>query len=555
MTPAPGGPAPDDTNIEGTAADTKDADNAQHLSLADIVAPAERNIKHDKPQPARPEQLRDAHPKADKNAPTGDSALDSLLNPSDGFQNLYGRTEKAFQPDIFAFKAEYKPEEPASKIDELVDQFLRDTEFIEDPKPKEPENPELTTTRQELADAQNPDDIIDKLLKLARLYEHLQCVEEAKKAVSISLGIDPNNPQALELFKNLEHVQLPDVAVVNPPSTTLMLSRSALQHAIRKLSQGKVIVLGDLIIDEMLEGSPERISREAPILIFEHVNSEFRLGGAGNAAHNVAALGGTCHALGVCGVDSYAEKLGELLQQARISYDLVEDPSRPTTVKTRIVSSMHSFKQQLLRLDRISHQAIEPNVEQELINCLYKLPQQFGAIVVSDYTCGAITSNIIAACKSLAKEHKLITVVDAQRQFERFQNFTLLTPNQPDAEGMVGFHITDQASLRAAGKRMLEMTSADILLLTRGAAGMILFERNKEPVELEAFNRSEVFDVTGAGDTVVAAASLALITGASPIEAMAIGNLAASIVVKKTGAAVVTQEELLSALELLSIPD
>lgn len=560
-----GGPPPDDSIEDKKAEKAEEGENTPHLSLADIIAPIKRDIGKSAPRDVATPKVPPWQDISRENAGRANQTQNEsgrLFNVSDDSPEFYDQQGGSAAFDILEFKSEFKTEEkPPIDLNQMVDQFLENTKITDDfetgkpKKPDKPDNPELHEAREELATADNVDDIIEKALRLAKLYEHLNCVEEAKKAVALSLGIDPNNQQARELFKNLEHVQLPDLAVADSSATNLMLSRSALRHAIRRLSSGKVIVVGDLLIDELLEGLPERISREAPVLILEHVDTELHLGGAGNAAHNVAALGGQCYAVGVCGADIYAGKLGELLEQAEISYDLVEDPTRPTTIKTRILSRSHALKQQLLRLDRISHHNISASVEQELIKCLKNIPAGYGAIVLSDYTCGAVTDNIITACKLMAQDRKLIAVVDAQKHFERFQGFSLLTPNQPDTERMVGFRIVNQETLRAAGRKLLDITSAEILLLTRGADGMVLFEGNKEPLALPAFNRSEVFDVTGAGDTVVAAATLALVTGSSPVEAMAIGNLAASMVVKKSGAAVTSQEEMMSALELLSIPD
>ena len=153
----------------------------------------------------------------------------------------------------------------------------------------------------------------------------------------------------------------PDIAVC-PKAATLpaLLTKSNLRKCIHNLSGGRVIVLGDLLIDELLEGKPERISREAPVLILEHVDTELNLGGAANAAHNVAALGGVCHAIGVSGRDEYHHKLSGLFDKVGITHALVQDPARPTTVKTRILSKAHALSQQLLRLYRISQDKINP---------------------------------------------------------------------------------------------------------------------------------------------------------------------------------------------------
>ncbi|MBI4533856.1 MAG: bifunctional hydroxymethylpyrimidine kinase/phosphomethylpyrimidine kinase [Candidatus Melainabacteria bacterium] len=316
-----------------------------------------------------------------------------------------------------------------------------------------------------------------------------------------------------------------------------------------------MIVLGDLLIDELLEGKPERISREAPVIILEHVDTELNLGGAANAAHNVAALGGVCHAIGVTGRDAYHQKLAGLFDQVGITHSLVQDATRPTTVKTRILSKSHALSQQLLRLDRICHDKVSPLVEGLLIDKLSQVAHQYKVIVVSDYRGGLITDGIIRACKTIAAKFNLMVIVDAQDHLERFQDVLLMTPNQPDTEKMVGFAITDKATLASAGEELLVATGVKALLITRGGDGMALFQAGKEMVELPAFNKSEVFDVTGAGDTVVATMALALSTGCSFVEAMALGNLAAGIVVKKQGTAVTNQQEMLEHLELVHLSE
>jgi rfaE bifunctional protein kinase chain/domain len=332
-------------------------------------------------------------------------------------------------------------------------------------------------------------------------------------------------------------------------------SKSALRNRIVNLSGGKVVVVGDLLIDELVEGRPERISREAPVLVLEHVDTELIPGGAANTAHNITALGGKCHAIGVCGKDDYAPKLAKVLERYGITYDLIEDESRPTTVKSRVISKSHSLLQQLLRIDRISHAKIDSQIESRLIEKINTANQSFNAIIVSDYKAGVITDGVIAAVRTLAENQDTMVIVDAQNSFERFGNCTLMTPNQPDAEAASGIKITSRESLKQLGEILLNKSGVKALLVTRGGDGMVLFERGKPMVELPAFNRSEVFDVTGAGDTVVATMALALTSGASMPEAMALGNLAASIVVRKPGTEVTSQKEMLQHLEQLNLPE
>lgn len=451
------------------------------------------------------------------------------------------------KPDIDKAVEQYRP---------MIQNFLHET-TIDDRLASHDYLKQVTATRESLSNATNAQDALSDALHLARLYQHMRYIEEAKKAIDLSLGIDPANQQSKQLFRELERMHSAEVGGASTQTVQGVqpLSKSNLRKRILNLTGGKVIVIGDLLIDELLEGKPERISREAPVLILEHVDTELIPGGAANTANNIAALGGKCHAIGVCGEDEYAAKLGNLFDIAGITHGLVKDPSRPTTVKTRILSKSHSFRQQLLRLDRISHERVSPMVEKKLVEKLKEVDGDFNAIILSDYRAGVMTDDVVRAVRAVAAEKNLLLIVDAQDDFARFQNVTLMTPNQPDAEKAVGFEITDKESLQRAGDQLMMITGAAAMLITRGGEGMVLFQPNQPMIELPAFNRLEVFDVSGAGDTVVATMALALTTGCSFLEAMALGNLAAGIVVKKPGTAITSQKEMLENLDMLKLQE
>lgn len=444
------------------------------------------------------------------------------------------------------------------ELKNLISNFLNDTKLVDEHKLSHKELKELHSNRDELSSATSVPDAVRSALQLKRMYQEMKYLEEAKKARDLILGLDPNNQIGKQLFKELERMQSQELgltaAAMKLPAHGA-LSKSRLKERIKSLSAGRVIVLGDLLIDELLEGRPERISREAPVLILEHVSTELILGGAANAAANLAALGGNCHAIGVCGRDEYAYKLGRLFEKAGISYGLVEDPARPTTVKTRILSSAHALRQQLIRLDRISHEKLNNEVAKSVLERLDSVASSYDAVILSDYRSGLITDLVVKGTLEIAEQKKLKLIVDAQDNFPRFRGAALITPNQPDTEAAVGFKIDSRETVAEAGKKLLQISGAHNLLLTRGGAGMVLFQENEPMFELPAFNRSEVFDVTGAGDTVVATMTLAMVTGATMVEAMALGNLAAGIVVKKVGTAVTNQTELIEALENLKLAD
>ncbi len=455
-------------------------------------------------------------------------------------------------------KAEYQtpPEKSDSQMNVKVENFLNETPVKDVQKRSPAEEKDLEQSRDALRNAASPEDTLSKALHLARLYQHLRYIDEAKKATELALGIDPDNLVAREMFKELERMHPVDVSVAAVPITVPnAVTKSALRKRIHGLSGGRVAVVGDLLIDELLEGKPERISREAPVLILEHVDTVHIPGGAANTASNVVALGGDCMAVGVCGADEYADKLSSMLERYRIKHNLVKDITRPTTVKTRILSKSHSLMQQLLRLDRISHNQISSIIEKILVQQIEESVEGYSAIILSDYKAGVITDGVIRSLREIAERQKMLLIVDAQGDFERFKGVTLLTPNQPDTENALGYRIDSQARVEQAGKDMLEKTGAEAVLITRGAEGMALFERGKPYAEMPVFNRSDVFDVTGAGDTVVATMALALVSGASYVEATALGNLAAGIVVRKSGTATTSQREMLETLEQLNIPE
>ncbi|MBS1955526.1 MAG: bifunctional hydroxymethylpyrimidine kinase/phosphomethylpyrimidine kinase [Cyanobacteria bacterium SZAS-4] len=457
-------------------------------------------------------------------------------------------------------KSEFaKPDEkPVSELKVAVDNFLKNTAHKEDKSLTAAEILELEQTRLAIETASNTDDLLSNTLHLARLYQHLRYIDEAKQAVEFSLGIDPEHMLGKQVFSELERMHPADMGSTTtstPYAVTPPLTKSVLRKRIQSLSGGRVIVIGDLLIDELLEGKPERISREAPVLILEHVDTELIPGGAANTAHNISALGGICHAIGVCGNDEYANKLAAVLEGCGITHALVKDATRPTTVKTRIVSKSHSLMQQLLRLDRISHEPLSKEVENQLVTKLRNATTGYKAIVLSDYRAGVISESVIQACRDEAKKTDILVIVDAQGDFSRFKDVTLMTPNQPDTEKAVGYSLNNREDLRRAGDEILKETNATSLLVTRGPHGMALFQKGKEMVEIPVFNRSDVFDVTGAGDTVVATMALALVSGSTFVEAMALGNLAAGIVVRKSGTAVTSQKEMIENLERLNLPE
>ena len=330
--------------------------------------------------------------------------------------------------------------------------------------------------------------------------------------------------------------------------------KDKLISSIKKLANTKVLVVGDLALDEMIYGDAERISREAPVLILQHTKTKHILGGASNAAHNVATLNnGKVGVIGVAGEDYHCSFLFDTFKNAGINCDgIVIDKDRKTIVKTRISGSITtSITQQIVRIDRQSKGFISEETENKILKKIDELLPSYDAVILSNYHIGTLTDKIIRYTTELANKLGKVVVVDAQRDLGSYKNVTSMTPNLPDTEKSVGFEIRSEEDLKSAGDLLLSRTNAKSVLITCGADGMFVTEPNNKYQKIPVFNKSEVFDVTGAGDTVTAVYSLALASGVEPVYSAIIGNVAASIVVRQFGCATTTIDELLNAVEKL----
>lgn len=313
-------------------------------------------------------------------------------------------------------------------------------------------------------------------------------------------------------------------------------------------SQARVLIVGDLTLDEFLTGQVERISREAPVIILRHETTRQLPGGGANAIYNFAKLGAQVKAVGLIGKDSQGEVIREIFATAGISTDgILVDPDRPTVTKTRISGhARQSVTQQIVRVDRKSDELPDPDLQLQLAAHIRHQIDTVDAIVCSDYGDGTLTPPVIEAALAHPR-----TIVDTQKELVRYRGAMLFTPNLPEAEKAVGYEITTPQILSQAGRDLLALTEAQYVLITRGEAGMTLFDRSGSEQHIPAFNRTDVFDVTGAGDTVVAALTLGLTAGASIWEAIVLGNLAASIVVRQFGTATTTTTAMRQALQSL----
>jgi len=334
-----------------------------------------------------------------------------------------------------------------------------------------------------------------------------------------------------------------------------LADKEVLKMDITKLKKPKVLVIGDVAIDEMIYGNTERISREAPVLILRHTQTKIILGAASNAAHNISTLnGGKVSILGTYGDDYYGKVLLEAFEKAKVDTKyMVKAPERPTTVKTRISGSCsQSVTQQIVRIDRETKEWLSKQTEDKVCETIEKAIPEFDAVILSDYQLGTLTDRVIETTVDVAKKHGKIVVADVQKDMFRYKGVTAMTPNQPDTEKFVGFFIKDEETLKQAGEKLLDSTNSDLMLVTRGGDGMAVFERGKEYSPIPVFNKTDVFDVTGAGDTVVATFTLGLAAGLSPKHAAIIGNLAASIVIRSFGCATTNIKELIKTADKIN---
>ena len=320
----------------------------------------------------------------------------------------------------------------------------------------------------------------------------------------------------------------------------------------RRLGGRRIVVVGDLIADEYLYGKPARISREAPVLILRFTDREVKLGGAANAIHNVHALGATVVPVGVLGADGAGTELERLFVAAGISTaGVITTSERPTAVKTRIMAGGYeTTRQQVVRLDREPDSTLSPAIEDRLIDRLNAVGPDADAFLVSDYGYGVASPRLFEAVVELARRHGAIVTVDSRYDLLRFAGITAATPNEPEVEALTGKELADEPSIEKAGRMVLGELDARFLLVTRGSRGMALFERDGPVTFLPIHGSDQIADVTGAGDTVISAFTVALAAGAAPLDAAWLANVAGGVVVMKRGTATVSPGEISQALGL-----
>lgn len=315
---------------------------------------------------------------------------------------------------------------------------------------------------------------------------------------------------------------------------------------ISKFDRCNILVVGDLMVDEYLWGDVERISPEAPVQVVTINDEDFSLGGSGNVVNNVVALGAKVSAVGVIGTGTDGQLLLNKLNELGVDIaGIFQDSNRPTTRKTRIIAS----NQHVLRIDRETKESIsEPTFEAITKYLEDKIPD-VDVVLISDYGKGLITEALMARLIAAAQKHKKITIADPKGlDFSKYSGVSLITPNKKEAALASGIEVVDEKTLIEAGNKILQRVGIDKLLITCGKDGMVLFDRNKAPYKIRAEAR-QVYDVSGAGDTVLAVLGLSVASGISFEDGAVLANTSAGIVVGKVGTATVSRQELSSALK------
>ncbi len=323
---------------------------------------------------------------------------------------------------------------------------------------------------------------------------------------------------------------------------TLTNTRKRLNKYIDLFPNTRTLVVGDIVLDHYIWGKVSRISPEAPVPVVNVTKENLLLGGAANVVNNIHSLGGIVSICGVIGHDNAGKQLLHLLRSQGITTDgLITSPDRPTTIKTRIIA--HS--QQVVRFDRETKEKIGKDIHRRIFDYVkQQVAEGLDALVLSDYCKGVVTKDLVKDIVKLARKNNVIVSVDPKvSHFGMYNGVTILTPNVNEASIGSRVEITDQESLLTAGKLLLQRLKCRAVLITRGEQGMSLFEQGGKITHIPTVAQ-KVFDVTGAGDTVISALTLAMAAGSGTVDAAIISNYAAGIVVGTVGTAVVKPAEL-----------
>lgn len=329
-----------------------------------------------------------------------------------------------------------------------------------------------------------------------------------------------------------------------------IIKKGKLEKIIKNFSGKKVLIIGDLMLDEYILGKTTRLSPEAPVPIVEVEKTNYVPGGAANAANNVRSLGDQTALVGILGDDENAQKLIKLLKGGGIKTDgILKDAKRPTTLKSRIISQ----GQHVVRIDKESRQPISKSLEKRLLDFIKRKIKDADVILISDYAKGVITRRLSQVTINLAKSAGRKVVVDPKgNDFSKYQGCFMVTPNLKELEVALKIQIKNPKSLPQAAKMLLAHVDAEAVLITLGAGGMALLEKSGQYTTLPSAD-IEVVDISGAGDTAIATFALSLAAGANFKEAMFLATYACSVVIGKPTTATASRDELIKAIRTVEL--
>ncbi len=324
-----------------------------------------------------------------------------------------------------------------------------------------------------------------------------------------------------------------------------------LAEIVGRFAGKRIVVIGDTIADQFVYGEISRVSREAPVFILRHEYTETTLGGAGNCATNLAALGATVRLVSVVGDDETGRLLHEKLDEASVNCEqVIVSNGRKTTTKVRVLAGqIHSTRQQVIRIDYDSQPELDLAVRGELLSSITKQVADCDALIISDYNYGVADPGINDALKPAAEVSNIPVIVDSRFRLSNFSGFTSATPNEEEVANLIGHEPRNTPELESTVEGLRERLGYQALLVTRGPHGMMLIEKNAAPLHIDAVGSRQPLDVTGAGDTVIATYTLAIASGASFAEAARLANIGGGLVVMKRGTATITAEELVRHIQ------
>jgi rfaE bifunctional protein kinase chain/domain len=348
----------------------------------------------------------------------------------------------------------------------------------------------------------------------------------------------------------MEESNNPGGTAYPPGSRQPTAARTQLETVVNSFKGVRVLVVGDLILDKYTIGKPKRLSREAPVPVLDWVRDYIVPGGGSNPACTIAALGGHASLAGVVGDDSAALELRAELAQLGVDIGaLITDVARPTILKHRIVAQVTpSLLQQVARMDYIDRTPVAGKVEDALISAIEERLPACDAVLLSNYRSGTLTASVVAQCRRLAVGLGKVVAVDAQGDLPMFSGFGIVKCNQSEAETALRRELSGEGDFEQGLSQLVHELDVDAVIVTRSAEGMSVITRGGEYCHIPVTNTSEVFDVTGAGDTVIAIVALAVAAGADIFTAARLANHGAGVVVRKWGNAVLHADELLTAI-------